>query len=33
MSMHECAIYHVAGDRIIEVWVTADNLGLLKQLR
>lgn len=33
VSMQEFAFYRIAGDRIIEVWATADNLGLLQQLR
>ena len=33
VSMQEFAFYRVAGDRITEVWATADNLGLLQQLR
>lgn len=33
VSTQEFALYRVAGSRIVEVWVTADNLGLVHQLR
>jgi predicted ester cyclase len=33
VSTQEFAHYRVAGGRIVEVWVTADNLGLVRQLR
>lgn len=33
VSTQEFALYRVAGGRIVEVWVTADNLGLVHQLR
>lgn len=33
VSTQEFALYRVARGRIVEVWVTADNLGLVHQLR
>ena len=33
VETQEFAVYRVAGGRIAEVWVTADNLRLLAQLR
>jgi hypothetical protein len=29
----EFAVYRLAGGKIADVWVTADNLGLLEQVR
>ena len=33
VRLQEFAVYRVENDRIAEVWVTADNLSLLEQLR
>ena len=33
VATEEFAFYRVAAGKITEVWVTADNLGLLAQLR
>jgi predicted ester cyclase len=33
VTTQELAFYRVAADRIVEVWVTADNLRVLQQLR
>jgi predicted ester cyclase len=33
VTTQEFAFYRVAGGRIVEVWVTADNLRLMHQLR
>ena len=33
VTTQEFAVYRVADGRIVEVWVTADNLRLLEQLR
>jgi predicted ester cyclase len=33
VTTQEFAFYRVAGGRIVEVWVTADNLRLVQQLR
>jgi predicted ester cyclase len=33
VTTQEFAVYRVEAGRIAEVWVTADNLGLLEQLR
>ena len=33
ISTQEFAVYRWSGDRIAEVWVTADDLGALEQLR
>lgn len=33
VSTQEFAVYRVTGGKIVEVWVVADNLGLLEQLR
>lgn len=33
VSTEEFAFYRIEGARIVEVWVTADNLHLLRQLR
>lgn len=32
VSLQEFAVYRVQGGKIVEVWVTADNLDLLRQL-
>jgi hypothetical protein len=33
VATQEFAVYRVAAGKITQVWVTADNLGLLAQLR
>jgi predicted ester cyclase len=33
ITISEFAVYRLADDRIAQVWVTADNLSLLDQLR
>jgi predicted ester cyclase len=33
VTVQEFAVYRIEADRIVEVWVTADNLSLLDQLR
>ena len=33
ISVQEFAIYRVEGDKIVEVWVVADNLHLIGQLQ
>jgi predicted ester cyclase len=33
VTLQEFAVYRIQADKIVEVWVTADNLSLLDQLR